>query len=79
MDKIKFPKDYKYSQNPQKDEEICNDTNLIRLITRIIFIWFLKQKNLISHDLFAKDKLQNIVKDFLQDNKCNFYNALFYR
>ncbi len=83
MDKVKFPEDYKYNSDPIKDKEIRNATNLIRLITRIIFIWFLKEKripgekNLIPSELFSKENLSQIVKDFMKDkNSSNFYNAI---
>ncbi|OGF61610.1 MAG: hypothetical protein A2Y62_16150 [Candidatus Fischerbacteria bacterium RBG_13_37_8] len=77
MDKIKFPGDYKYSTDATKDKDIRNATNLIRLITRIIFIWFLKEKCLIPSDLFSKEKLEKIVKDFMKGkNASNFYNAI---
>ncbi|MDI6832298.1 MAG: Eco57I restriction-modification methylase domain-containing protein [Bacteroidales bacterium] len=77
MDKINFPTDYKYSDDPDKDKEIRNSHNLIRLITRIIFIWFLKQKNLINDDLFSEEKLKNIIKDFYKNkDSANYYNAI---
>ena len=77
MDKIKFPDDYKYSTDPAKDVEIRNATNLIRLVTRIIFIWFLKEKDLVPSDLFSKEKLIKIVKNFMKDKDAsNFYNAI---
>lgn len=79
MDKIKFPDDYKYSNDPAKDKEIRNATNLIRLITRIVFIWFLteKDKDLIPLELFSTEKLSKIVKDFMKDKKAsNFYNTI---
>lgn len=77
MDKIKFPDDYKHSQDPTKDKEIRNATNLIRLITRIIFIRFLAEKGLIPQEFFAREKLRRIVKDFMKDEKAsNFYNAI---
>ncbi|MEW6619514.1 MAG: class I SAM-dependent DNA methyltransferase, partial [bacterium] len=77
MDKIKFPDDYKHSTDPDRDKEIRNATNLIRLITRIIFIWFLMEKGLILPDLFSREKLAGILKDFMNSNKAsNFYNAI---
>ncbi|MFZ3091718.1 MAG: hypothetical protein WA240_13990 [Nitrospirota bacterium] len=77
MDKIKFPDDYKYSSDPAKDKEIRNATNLIRLITRIIFIWFLTEKGLIPSGLFSKENLGKVVKDFMKGKKAaNFYNAI---
>jgi len=77
MDKIKFPDDYKYSNDPAKDKEIRNATNLIRLITRIIFIWFLTEKGLVPPQVFSREKLRSIVKDFMNGKKAtNFYNAI---
>ncbi len=74
MDKIKFPDDYKHSSEPEKDKEIRNSTNLIRLITRVVFIWFLTEKRLVPQDLFSREKLSGIVRDFMKAS--NFYNAI---
>jgi adenine-specific DNA-methyltransferase len=74
MDKVWFPEDYKYSDNPEKDREIRTALNLIRLITRLIFIWFLKEKELIPEILFDKKQLKGIVKDFGSGH--NYYNAI---
>jgi len=77
MDKIKFPEDYKFSDNPQQDKEIRNATNLIRLLTRLIFVWFLKEKELIPEKLFDESQLKHIVKDFLVNEESrNYYNAI---
>ena len=77
MDKIKFPADYKYSSDHAKDKEIRNATNLIRLITRIIFIWFLTEKGLVPPQVFSREKLRSIVKDFMNGKKASyFYNAI---
>ena len=76
MDKVRFPEDYKYSNDPKKDKEIRNATNLIRLITRIIFIWFIKEKGLIPEILFDREKLKGIVKDFNKPGASNYYNAI---
>ena len=77
MDKIKFPDDYKYSNDPAKDKEIRNATNLIRLITRIIFIRFLTERGLIPPELFSREKLGRIIKDFMKGKKASdFYNAI---
>ena len=74
MDKVWFPEDYKYSDDPEKDREIRTALNLIRLITRLIFIWFLKEKELIPEVLFDKEQLKSIVKDFGSGH--NYYNAI---
>ena len=77
MDKVQFSKDFKYRAEPQKDDELRSAINLIRLITRIIFIWFIRQKGIIPDTLFDKSFQKNIVKDFYRDNKsANYYNAI---
>jgi tRNA1(Val) A37 N6-methylase TrmN6 len=76
MDKVRFPEDYKYASDRNKDKEIRNATNLIRLITRIIFIWFIKEKGLIPEELFDRDRLKDIVKDFNRPRGHNYYNAI---
>lgn len=77
MDKVRFPDDYKYSSDQTKDAEIRNSTNLIRLLTRIIFIWFLKEKKLVPLSLFDAAFLKRIVKDFYKGKESsNYYNAI---
>ena len=67
---IKFPLD-----NVEKsDYEEHIKINLIRLITRIIFIWFIKEKNIIPTKLFDKKELKHIVRDF--EDSSNYYNAI---
>jgi hypothetical protein len=74
LDKVKFPDDYKYSDDPEKDREIRNAQSLIRLLTRLMFIWFLKEKGLVPSKLFDEKELKKIVKDFGKGN--NYYNAI---
>ncbi len=51
-----------------------NEENLIRLITRIIFVWFLKERKLIPEEIFDEESLRNIVKDFKTGD--NYYNVI---
>ena len=50
------------------------EENLIRLITRLMFVWFIKQMGLIPNKLFDPKDLKNIVKDFGKGH--NYYNAI---
>jgi len=71
MDHVSFPDDI------EKDKSIRNATSLIRLITRIIFIWFIKEKGLVPDILFDKVELKKILKEFAQDhNSKSYYNAI---
>ena len=60
------------------DDYEGNDTKIIRLITRIMFVWFIKQKDLVPGELFDPIYLRTILKDFnpnAQDSGC-YYNAI---
>jgi adenine-specific DNA-methyltransferase len=51
----------------QKDEKVRehNAKNLIRLLTRILFVWFTKEKNLIPDELFDEIFVEdNLLKNF---------------
>ncbi|VXC43908.1 Eco57I restriction-modification methylase domain-containing protein [Chryseobacterium sp. 8AT] len=41
-----------------------NATNVIRMLTRLLFVWFMKEKKLIPEDLF---ELQNLQMDILNE------------
>jgi hypothetical protein len=55
-----------------------NDMNLIRFITRIIFIWFLKEKKLVPNNIFDEEALKKILKNFDPYSKETsiYYNAI---
>lgn len=70
--KVSFPNDI----NDDEDDKKYNPQNLIRLITRLIFVWFLRQKGLVPKELFDVEDLQRIIKDFDPDD---FGSNTYYR
>jgi adenine-specific DNA-methyltransferase len=44
-----------------ENEETRNAVSVIRLITRMIFIWFLKEKGLVPEELFNKRKIDELL------------------
>lgn len=54
---------------------VNNATNIIRLITRLIFVWFLKEKGLIPNTLFNINSVTNIVRS-LEDEESSYYKAI---
>lgn len=71
MGNVSFPDDM------EKNDEIRNATNLIRLLTRVIFIWFIKEKNLVPEILFDRNQLGDLLKDFNKNQKSHsYYNAV---
>ena len=49
------------------DDEKYNAENMIRLITRLIFTWFMKEKGLVNPDLFNPEFLKTALKSFNPD------------
>jgi hypothetical protein len=70
-------KNYEYNYGNRKEKFFpggSKEENLIRLITRLMFVWFIKQMGLIPNKLFDPKELKNIVKDFGKGH--NYYNAI---
>lgn len=44
-----------------EDEKTRNAISTIRLVTRLIFVWFLKEKGLVPETLFERDKLEDVL------------------
>ncbi|MBN2499313.1 MAG: hypothetical protein JXB38_01020, partial [Anaerolineales bacterium] len=51
-----------FPEGGEPDVEKRNATNVIRLITRLIFVWFIKEKGLVPEDLFNPQRLKAILK-----------------
>ncbi|MBW2591180.1 MAG: SAM-dependent DNA methyltransferase, partial [Deltaproteobacteria bacterium] len=64
---VEFPDD------EEKDREVRNATSVIRLITRLMFVWFLKEKNLVPDALFDKDELDEHL------NYKDYHNSTYYK
>ena len=52
--------------------------HLIRLITRLIFVWFIKQKGLVPDGLFKADEVAKYLKDFSPNStkQHNYYRCI---
>ena len=70
---IKYPNDPKAIKEERQLEK-----QIIRLITRVLFVWFIKQKGLVPNNLFEKAELQKILIDFQANSSenGNYYNAI---
>lgn len=65
---VTFPKD-------AEDEENGRNIAVIRLITRLIFIWFMKERGLVQGVLFEQSQVAQILKDLSAD-KTTYYKAI---
>ena len=64
-----------FPDGAEKDKEIRNATSVIRLITRLIFVWFIKEKELVSTDLFKHEKIKEILT-CTDDEESTYYKAI---
>ncbi|MCF8302144.1 MAG: Eco57I restriction-modification methylase domain-containing protein [Bacteroidales bacterium] len=74
LKEVKFPQ-----TRPEKDlldNKVHQSESLIRLLTRMLFVWFMKEKGLINHELFNQNHLVSILKDF-EGKKGE--NTIFYK
>jgi adenine-specific DNA-methyltransferase len=57
------------------DQEVRNATSMIRLITRLIFVWFLKEKKLVPEVLFNRSRVGELIH--LEDaQSSSYYKAI---
>jgi adenine-specific DNA-methyltransferase len=64
-----------FPDDDQPVTETRNPINLIRLITRLIFVWFLKQKELVPEKLFDKEKIWPHL-NFGYESGSTYYKAI---
>lgn len=71
---IYFPNNTDTSEDDFEDI----DKKIIRLITRLMFVWFIKQKGLVPNRLFEEKELKSILINFdpLSTEQGNYYNAI---
>ena len=52
------------------------EEHVVRLITRLLFIWFIKEKGLIADELFNKAQIQDLLTEDDFDNGDSYYRAV---
>jgi type I restriction-modification system DNA methylase subunit len=72
--KITFPNDLARDDD---DRNLLSE-HLIRLITRLMFVWFIRQKDLIPEAIFDITELKRLLKDFNPDSpkQDHYYRAI---
>ena len=71
---VTYPNDTQTDQ----DDRVQLEEQVIRLITRVLFVWFIKQKHLVPNNLFEEAELSKLLKDFQANSleNGNYYNAI---
>ena len=62
---------------PIKEERTLKpEQHIIRLITRMLFVWFIKEKGLIADELFNETLVAGLLKDYDRDTGDFYYRAV---
>ena len=69
VEQVRFPDD------ASEDVEVRNATSVIRLLTRLIFVWFVKEKGLVPDALFNQPELGDILKN-IDPQESTYYKAI---
>ena len=56
--------------------DLKSEEQVIRLITRLLFVWFLKEKGLVADELFNENKVAPLLKDYARDTGDSYYRAV---
>ncbi len=64
-----------FPQYPGKTQDETQSVAMIRMITRLVFIWFVKEKGLIPENLFDKNYLDGIL-NFKDKTGSTYYKAI---
>ncbi len=63
-----FPETETVTQSPEE--------HVIRLITRLLFVWFIKEKGLIADDLFIEERISPLLKNYDPYNGDSYYRTV---
>ena len=63
-----FPTNEKRTLKPEE--------HIIRLITRLLFVWFIKEKGLIADELFSETQVAPLLKDYDRNTGDSYYRAV---
>ena len=75
VEQVTFPLDKGGQGGSVDNETVRNATGIIRLITRLIFVWFLKEKDLVPDALFEEDNLSKLLTS-LDAQESTYYKAV---
>ena len=55
---------------------LSSEEHVIRLITRLMFVWFIKEKRLVADDLFVENQAAQLLKVYDRDTGDSYYRAV---
>ena len=72
-----FERAVKEAKFPTKQARTLQpEEHVIRLITRLLFVWFIKEKGLIAPDLFIEEQIGPLLREYDRDTGDSYYRAV---
>ena len=72
-----FERAVKEASFPSSGSKILQpEEHVIRLITRFLFVWFIREKGLVAEDLFVEHRVESLLEDYDSDNGNSYYRAV---
>ena len=68
VEEAAFPTDEAVTLPPEE--------HLIRLITRLLFVWFMKEKGLVAGDLFVEARVNDLLNDYDRERGDAYYRTV---
>lgn len=56
--------------------DLKSEVHVIRLITRLLFVWFIKEKGLVADELFKETKVAPLLKGYDRDTGNSYYRTV---
>ena len=57
-------------------QTVSAEEHVIRLITRLLFVWFIKEKGLVAEDLFIENQMGQLLNGYDQAGGDSYYRAV---
>ncbi len=62
---------------PTQERKVLQpEEHVIRLITRLLFVWFIKEKGLVADELFNETKIAALLKNYSRNTGDSYYRAV---
>ena len=72
-----FERAVKEAEFPTKQAvPLSSEEHIIRLITRLLFVWFIKEKGLVAPQLFSEAQATSLLREYDRDTGASYYRAI---
>ena len=62
---------------PTQEEKVLQpEEHIIRLITRLLFVWFIKEKGLVAEDVFNETQIADLLRNYDGNTGDTYYRAV---